>query len=85
MVNHMKTTVNLPDALLDEARDTARRRGTTVTSLIESGLRVAISEQEGPSSPFTLDDASVDGNGLSTEFRTASWELLRAVSYDMPA
>lgn len=85
MVNHMKTTVNLPDALLDEARDTARRRGTTVTSLIESGLRVAISEQEGQPSPFTLHDASVDGTGLSTEFQDAGWELLRAVSYDMPA
>jgi hypothetical protein len=84
MVAHMKTTVNLPDALLEEARQTARQRQTTVTSLIESGLRIAIARQT-EARTFKLSDASVDGDGLALEFQGASWEQLRAAAYDMPA
>ena len=35
----MRTTVRLPDNLLDRARREAARRGTTLTALIEEGLR----------------------------------------------
>jgi hypothetical protein len=35
----MRTTVRLDDALLDRARREAARRGTTLTALIEEGLR----------------------------------------------
>ena len=35
----MRTTVRLDDALLDRARREAARRGTTLTALIEQGLR----------------------------------------------
>jgi hypothetical protein len=34
----MRTTVRLDDALLDDARCEAERRGVTLTSLIEQGL-----------------------------------------------
>ena len=38
----MRTTVRLDDALLDRARQEAARRGTTLTSLIEQGLRLVL-------------------------------------------
>ncbi len=38
----MRTTVRLDDGLLDQARREAERRGTTLTALIEHGLRLAI-------------------------------------------
>jgi hypothetical protein len=38
----MRTTVRLDDGLLDQARREAERRGTTLTALIEQGLRLAI-------------------------------------------
>ena len=39
----MRTTVRLADALLEQARREARRRGETLTSLIEKGLRHELS------------------------------------------
>lgn len=42
MLGHMRTTVRLDDALLDQARREAKRRGTTLTALIEQGLRLAL-------------------------------------------
>ncbi len=46
----MRTTVRLPDGLLEEAKREARLRGTTLTDLIESGLRreLANGRQPGP-------------------------------------
>ena len=35
----MRTTVRLPDSLMRQAKREARRRGETLTSLIEKGLR----------------------------------------------
>ena len=42
MSRHMRTTVRLDDALLDQARREAQRRGETVTALIEKGLRLEL-------------------------------------------
>jgi hypothetical protein len=39
MVTHMKTTVEIPDALAKAAREAASREGTTMRALIEEGLR----------------------------------------------
>jgi predicted nucleic acid-binding protein len=38
----MRTTVSLDDALLDQARREAQRRGETLTALIEKGLRLEL-------------------------------------------
>ncbi len=42
MLRRMRTTVRLDDVLLDQARREAERRGTTLTALIEQGLRLAM-------------------------------------------
>jgi hypothetical protein len=39
----MRTTVRLGEGLLAKAKQEARRRGETLTSLMERGLRLAIS------------------------------------------
>ena len=41
----MKTTVEISDALLDEARRAAARERTTVRALIEEGLRKVIKDR----------------------------------------
>jgi hypothetical protein len=42
----MRTTVRLDDVLLERARREAERRGETLTSLIERGLRLALARPE---------------------------------------
>jgi hypothetical protein len=46
MSRHMRTTVRLDDALLEQAKREAERRGETLTSLIERGLRLALARPE---------------------------------------
>lgn len=42
MSRHMRTTVRLDEALLARAHAEAHRRGVTLTSLIEEGLRLVL-------------------------------------------
>jgi hypothetical protein len=47
----MRTTVRLEQSLLDRARREAARRGTTLTALIEQGLRLVLRKPSPPPSP----------------------------------
>jgi hypothetical protein len=40
----MRTTINLPDGLADEAKVRASQTGRTFTSLVEEGLRLVLAE-----------------------------------------
>ena len=40
----MRTTVRLPDELIRRAKRRAAEQGTTLTSLLEEGLRLALAE-----------------------------------------
>jgi hypothetical protein len=46
-----RTTVRLPEELLDRARRKAAAEGRTLTSLIEDGLRFVVAEQRKPPKP----------------------------------
>jgi hypothetical protein len=76
----MKTTVDLPDALVREVQEVARAEGTTLRQLVEDGLRLALQRRRA-TSRFRLPDASVDGAGLRPEARDTSWDDIRAASY----
>ena len=56
MVDHMKTTVDIADMLLREAKLIAAREGTTLKALVEEGLRHVIDERERQKTGFRLRD-----------------------------
>ena len=80
MGTHMKTTIDLSDGLLAEAKRVAKREGTTVKALVEQGLRRAIEERKARAR-FALRDASVDGRGLSPDVKAGGWEGVRDLIY----
>lgn len=81
MVTRMKTTVELSDALLDEARRAAREDGLTLRALLEAGLRRELAERQ-PRREFTLREASFRGRGLQTAMREGGWERVRDAVYE---
>lgn len=48
MSRHMRTTVRLNDHLLRQAKREARKRGRTLTSMIEEGLRLTLARFRSP-------------------------------------
>ncbi|MDQ6771977.1 MAG: DUF2191 domain-containing protein [Candidatus Dormibacteraeota bacterium] len=76
----MKTTVEIAEPLLSRAKEVAALRRTTLRALIEAGLRQVLGEPG--TTPFTLRDASVGGQGMNPEFAEGSWERIREPAYD---
>jgi elongation factor P--beta-lysine ligase len=80
MATHMKTTVEISDALLAAAKQVATREKTTVRSLIEEGLRYVVSRRG--RSKYRLRDASVPGKGLHPDLEGMSWDAIRDRIYE---
>ena len=51
MVFHMKTTLIIDDSVMRRLREEAARRGTTMSSLVEAGLRRVLSEPGSTDAP----------------------------------
>ena len=81
LVAEMKTTIDISDPLLREAKRLAMREGVTLKALIERGLHRVISERK-QAPPFKLRQASVKGMGLQPGVRNASWEQLLDMAYE---
>jgi hypothetical protein len=77
----MKTTIQIPDSLFEEARKVARRDRTTLKVLVEQGLRRVIAERR-KRTKFRLRKASFKGEGLQPHLAGASWEQIRDLSYE---
>ncbi len=49
MVFHMKTTLSIDDTVMQRLKETAAARGTTMSALVEAGLRRVLAADPGPS------------------------------------
>ncbi len=81
MASHMKTTVEIPDSLLEEAKRLASREGTTVRALVEEGLRRTLAGRR-RATGFRLRKATFKGNGLQPPLAGTSWDKIRELSYE---
>ncbi|MFZ2089786.1 MAG: type II toxin-antitoxin system VapB family antitoxin [Desulfobaccales bacterium] len=76
----MKTTIDIANNLLEEARQQAAREGKTMKALVEEGLRKVLAERRRVGQ-FQLRQATFKGEGLQPEAAGASWERLRELAY----
>ena len=76
----MKTTVEIADSLLCEAKRAAAKERTTVRALVEEGLRRVLEEHR-RKPRFRLRDASSGKGGLQPDVEEGSWERLRDLIY----
>ena len=81
MVNHMKTTIQIPDGLLKEARKLANEERTTLKALMEEGLRRILSERK-RRGRFKLRKVTFRGKGLQPHLEGATWDRIRDLSYE---
>jgi hypothetical protein len=77
----MKTTVEISDQLLAEARRLASQRGTTVRALIEEGLREVLRQQKRRRPAFRVRAAAFRGQGVQPGVREGDWTQIRELVY----
>lgn len=76
----MKTTVELSDDLLRQAKRIAHKDRTTVKALVEQGLRMVVSSRK-RGGGFTLRNASFRGDGLVAGRSLQDWAAIRDLAY----
>lgn len=81
MGTHMKTTIEVADGLLADARRVAAEEGTTLRALLEEGLRACL-QRRAARTTFRLREASFRGNGLQEPFAENDWAAVRAAAYE---
>jgi hypothetical protein len=82
MVSHMKTTVEIADSLLAEARKVAEREGTTLRAVLEDALRKSLEARRKTTSAFKLRLVTFRGDGLHPQAGEGAWERLRDLIYE---
>ncbi|MGH8209997.1 MAG: DUF2191 domain-containing protein [Steroidobacteraceae bacterium] len=76
----MKTTIDISDLLLEQAKKVAADERTTVRALIEQGLRQVLTSRTQPAA-FRLREAAFHGEGLQPEAEGLPWEHIRDMIY----
>jgi hypothetical protein len=82
MVTHMKTTIDISDALLEAAKAAAARENRTLRDLVEQGLRAVLAARRGPKAAFKLRDASFAGQGVQPGVDLGDWERVVDAVYE---
>lgn len=78
----MKTTVDLPSALLDDARRVAREDGTTLRALIVDGLRTELAARATAGPTVEPVEPVFSGDvGVQPGIDLGDWQELRAIAY----
>ena len=76
----MKTTIELPDELVKQARRVARQEGASLRALVEEGLQRSL-EARRQAVRRQLDFPSYGGSGLTGKFQDAPWSRIRDEIY----
>jgi hypothetical protein len=74
----VKTTLEISDALFQQAKAVAAEKGVPFRELVESGLRLILKEAR-PKKKFKLRDCSFHGGGLTPG---ATWEEILDKAYE---
>lgn len=80
MLTTMRTTINLPDSLVEAAKLRAAAEGRTFTSLVSEGLRAVLQQQptRGKPKPFPSFGDRDDRMLVDLLDRQAVWDALDA-------
>jgi hypothetical protein len=78
----MKTTIDIPDSLFEEAKRVAQERKTTFKVICDTALRQYLSREKTLGKLFKLRDGSFKGEGLQPGIEEGNWEQIRDMIYE---
>jgi hypothetical protein len=77
----MRTSFDLPDPLLAEAKILANKRKVPLRDLIEEGLRMVLAQQRKSAKPFKIKDCSYGSLGLVEGLTWGDWDRMSELTY----
>jgi hypothetical protein len=77
----VRTSFDLPDSLLAEAKRLANKRKVPLRELIEEGLRMVLAQQRKSAQPFRIKDCSYGSLGLVEGLSWGDWDRMLELTY----
>ncbi|MDH5719703.1 MAG: DUF6364 family protein [Spirochaetia bacterium] len=77
----MKTTLHLPNPLLEDAKKTAKKEGTSLTKLVQKALQEYIQKKTGKKT-HKLKENHFKGNGFTDPSLDGNWDKIREIIYE---
>ena len=77
----MKTTLDIQDALLLRAKESARKQGRSLRSIVEEGLRQVLASGT-QRNRYKLPDCSAGNRSAPDPLEKYSWQELRELIYE---
>jgi hypothetical protein len=74
----VKTTIDIPDSLFQEAKACAEARGVPFRQIVEDGLRSIVHNAHAPRKRFRLRDGAFGGKSRQSD---RSWSEIRQTIY----
>ena len=81
-LTHMKTTIEIQDALLRRAKALAARRNTTLRAVLEAALRDALAQETAGNQAAAVRTHTFGGRGLQPGLAWDDWSTLRDLAYE---
>lgn len=82
MVSHMKTTIDIPDPLMQQAKRVSARKGITLKQMVEAGLRFVLNREQEKPVHFKLKKYPFKGHGLVAGLTEGDWGEIRKRAYE---
>lgn len=81
MVTHMKTTIEIADAILRSTKALADRESTTLRALVEEGLRDLLAKRRRAARQVRVKPLVLKGKGFHPDARNLRWnQIIDAVN-----
>lgn len=83
MLSHMRTSIDIDDKLLRQAKRHALENDTTLKAIVEEGLRQVVHGDvtSSPRKPTPFKLTTFRGKGLQPGIREGDWETIRDLIY----
>jgi hypothetical protein len=82
MVSHLKTTIDIPDHLLEQAKRLAAEQGVALKAVVEMALRETLRVRKPRQRRFRLRECAVGGDGLQPGLTWGDWHSMRTLAYE---
>lgn len=79
---HMKTTLDISDPILKQARSLAARKNTTLRAIVEQALRDTLARERQAVHVVKLRTRTFGGNGLQAGLSWDDWGTIRDLAYE---
>ncbi len=82
IARNMKTTIDIAEPLLVEAREVSRRDGVTLRSLVEEGLRGVLEKRTAERTEYLPKVITYGGSGTCEGVDLEDWRSVRELIYE---